>query len=286
MVDVLLVLVFASPILAGGLLGYRAGAGRLLSMAGPLFSGWACAILAAAAAFKAGWFQPLGLLTPALVGLLLGLAVHRIARRPLRDLLERASRRVSPHAPRMVQRTAGVLLGSAGGLAVAVSLWWMSLFAAGWIAGSQQIASPAPCAQEDPGMVFALLRTANRGFVRHLPLVGPVGDEMEALGFILNVDEEVRARLARELGWDGIADLSTFRAIMDDAGIVEEIELVRQGRVDALYRLQRHPKIIAFFMEEEVQRIVSQTRPTIVAKKLESLQASRSPPGGALRVQR
>ena len=277
MADVLLVLVFASPVLAGAFLGHRAGAGRLLSMAGPLILGWAFAILAAAALFKAGLFQPLGLVTPALVGLLLGLVVHRIARRPLRDLLEGASRQVSPHAPLLVRRTAGVLLGSAGGLAVAVSLWWMSLFATGWIAGSRQMASPDPCAQEDAGMVFALLRTANRGFVRHLPLVGPVGDEMEALGFILNVDAETRARLARELGWDGIADLPAFQAIVEDTGIIEEIELVRQGRVDALYRLQRHPKIIAFFMEEQVQRIVSQTRPTIVARKLEALQASPSP---------
>jgi len=277
MVDVLAVLLLASPVLAGGLLGYRAGAAEVLRRAGPIILGWAFAILAAAAAWKAGWFQPLGLVTPLALGLVTGLAVRQLTRRPVAVLVRRAAGRLSGRAIRPIRKTAGALCGSAGGLVLAATLWFSSLFAASWMAGPRGISAAPPAALDTTGIALALLRTAHHGFVRHLPVVGPAGDEVEALGLILNAGVDARARLADEMGWERIADLPSFRAIVEDSNIFEEIDRVRRGRVDALYRLQRHPKIIAFVMEEEVQKVIAETRPSILAKKLADLEAAPPP---------
>jgi len=74
-----------------------------------------------------------------------------------------------------------------------------------------------------------------------------------------------------------MASLPTCRAIFDDACILDDIDGVGDGRLSSIYRLQRHLKVIAFFEEPEVQRIVAWTRPTILAKKLEKLQGSGAP---------
>ena len=275
--DAIAVLLLASPVLAGGLLGYRAGAVEVLARVGPIILGWAFAILAAAVAWKAGWFQPLGLVTPLVLGIVTGLAARHLSRRPVANLVRRASGRLSRRALRPIWKTAGAVAGSAGGLVLAISLWLLSLFAASWAAGPREVSSTQPQALDKTGIALALLRTAHHGFVRHLPLVGPVGDEVEALGLILNAGVDARARLADEMGWEKIADLPSFQAIFEDASILEEIDGVRRGRVDALYRLQRHPKIIAFVMEEDVQKIIAGTRPSILARRLADLESAPPP---------
>lgn len=270
MTEPLVALLTAIPIGVVALHGYRVGGSRLaVSMLG-LAVPWSLGILLALLAARSGWFGPLGLLTPLLLGLatmaLAGWAFRRAARR----LGAGGARRPVPRLGRVV----GLALGAGAGAALASGLWM-----AGSLLEALVSSPPSPSerrsgstAEEAEGLVPALLRTAHRGFVRHIPWIGPLSDEVEAVTVIVGTDPAVQRELVEREGWQGIAELPSFRAIVADREVMREVARAGEGDLQALYRLQRHPLILAFCREDAVWEIVCGTRPTQLARELADIQ--------------
>lgn len=258
------VLVFLASVL-----GYRVGARRILLSIWTALYGSAAGIMTVFVGLRAGWFWPFGLLTPVLLGLLGGLIVRRIARRRLEGISLRVG------GAGRAGRAVGALLGAGGGVSAVSCLWLLAALANAAFTQPMSGAVADPGAGEAASAFEALLRTAHRGFVRHLPLVGSWGDEVEALTSILKSDAELRAQLAIDGGWERLAELSSLQAIIRDQATLQDIESVAEGEVLALYRLQRNPLILDFFAEPEVQKLLLETRPSTLASRLAALEARR-----------
>jgi MFS family permease len=259
------------PVLVGAVLGARSGGRRLLAAGATLLAMWLAGIAAALAAVKGGWYEPAGLVTPVLIGLAAAVLARAVIRRA-------TAGEGKPRAPSIAGRGAGALFGAASGFAVAVSVWLL-LFLFCAVAAAPPAADPQRSNREPSGLaragnVFqALVQTANRGFVRHLPVIGPLEEEVEALAYILRADPRVRAELARQARWDGLSELPSLQAIVDDRATMADIDRVGRGNLAALYRLQKNPLIIAFCREAPVQKLLRETRPTLLAKELAAIEA-------------
>ncbi len=267
------------PVLAASFLGCRAGAWRLLALGGPIAVGWAAAIAAMLVGFWARWFQPFGFVTPAILGLVVAVAARQATRRKFASLSPQA-RAVGRPA-----RAVGALLGAGGGSVAVASLWLGVALASATLTppGSSSSAALGPDASEGTSMFQALFQTANRGFIRHLPLVGSLGDEVEALTYILNTDPHIRAELAFEEGWENLAELPSLQVIVKNQETLDEIDRVGSGDMAALYRLQKNPLILDFLAEPDVQKLLLETRPTTVAKQLAALLARKPTQPGSSR---
>ena len=243
-------LLTALPIGGGVRRGYALGARRALGLLAQL-----CAPLIAGAAttvtmVSLGWFWPCGLLTP----IACGIAVAAVARRCLVALPPATA------APRRAERWLGGAVGAGGGACVAAAAWQALAVLAG---------SPAsPAAATPAGWLTSVVETANRGFVRHLPIVGRLGDELEALTTILDTSPEARRRLARQKSWHDLAELPAMRAVLDDQSVHDDIDRLRRGDLLALYRLQRNERVLALFASETIARLARDLRPSELAAQL------------------
>jgi hypothetical protein len=293
--ELIVLAVSAVPIGAGAVLGHRAGIRRTLLWASvrllPLVGGG----LVAAWLFQAGIFEPFGLLTPVVAGLL----VFVLCRWSLPKVARtggRASSRLADH-PRpelgVAGRLAGAAVGGCSGACMAVSGWLLLILAeglllprgrapptrgsdtteAGETPATREATPPSPSGAGE--LLHDLLRTANRGFVRHVPVVGPLGDEVEAVTHILNADVALRARLARDLRWERLADLPSYRDIARDRELQDDLRRLAHGNLWALYRLQRNPRVLAFWKEREVQEAILGLRPSDLARRLDALDGVR-----------
>jgi len=270
MSDALIAVIAVATISVCARLGLRAGGPRLFAAAGVLLLAWGAGLYAMGLALEARWFHPFGLMTPVFLGAAIALALREILWRSLSPRL----RWTNLGLPGVVWRTAGALLGAAGGLTLATAFWLLFLMARGSATPEPESASPAPGPSERRGFVEGLVKLTNRGVVRHLPLIGPLGDELEAVCFILNTDPAIRAELARTPRWKRLLDLPTLLPILEDETIAEELDRVRRGNVLALYRLQRNPLILAFCEEEAVREFIEEVRPSLIARQLAEI-ASR-----------
>ena len=106
-------------------------------------------------------------------------------------------------------------------------------------------------------------------------MIGPASDEIESLIFVLNADDDIQARLAEEKGWTELKGLPSFRTIIEDFDILDEIDSMSTGNVAALYRLQRNPKVIAFLLDDQVQAVLPGVRPTVLAREIEQIESRR-----------
>lgn len=266
MIEALLVIISAIPISVGVLAGYRRGLRCLLTRVVARLPGWIAGGVVATILFEMGMFQPFGLFTPVAGGLVVFLLVVWTAGRWQR----RDSHKTEQELGRAT-RVAGSAAGAVFGALVAVLLW-LCLLAVDGLTTRPGSSHDAMSAEPRVDNLFhSLVRTANRGVIRHIPVVGSVGDEVEALSAILNSDATVRRRLAQELRWEGLAELESFRAIQRDLRLQQDIDRVARGNLWALYRLQRHPKIITFWKEPRVQEIIVGLRPSDLARRIESL---------------
>jgi len=245
------VLLTALPMAACGYAGWRLGGRRLAASMG----GFALASSVGVAGMHFGWTWPFGLLTPAVATLLTAVAALWLLARWTPD-------GVTPR-----ERSLGAALGAVSGILLAGTLWIAAALGEG-VATAPQQATEVPAAH---GWTHALVRTANRGFVRHLPVLGPLGDEVEATVAILNAPLEARRELAEGRQWQRLTELPSYHTLTNDEEVQRDLESVRDGSVLALYRLQRNPHVVAFMREPEVRALLPGLRPTVLARELQTL---------------
>lgn len=253
MTTAVVVLLSAIPVAALGFLGARWGGRRLGThlialTCGATFGYWG---------IRWGWSRPFGLLTPLIAALVTCALVARLALR----------HSVAGAFVSATNRRVGAGLGAICGVTVAGTLWTAVALGEG-IADAPRAPSAATESSAQ-GWIHSLVRAAHHGFVRHLPLVGPLGDEVEATIAILNAPLEARRHLAEARQWRRLARLDSFRALLADREVVADLDELGRGNVLALYRLQRNPRIIAFMQEEQVRALLPDLRPTTLARELE-----------------
>ena len=256
MTPIFVALLTAIPVAACGYLGSRLGGRRLAAFV--LAS--VCGAALGFAGLRFGWSWPFGLLTPAVIALLATGTASFVVVRWL------------AHTNSGGERLLGAGLGAVCGVVVAGSLWIVAAL------GEAAAAAPGPTQASAPasrGWTHALIRTANRGFVRHLPVLGPLGDEVEATVAILNSSPEARRRLVQGRHWEGLTQLASYRDLANDAEVDRDLASVRRGNVLALYRLQRNPRVVAFMHEDEVRALLPELRPSALARELEALEPAR-----------
>jgi len=267
----LVVLLTAIPVATCGYVGSRLGGRRLARSVGGFVLASACGAALGFAALRFGWSRPFGLLTPAVAALLAtGATWFAVLRWLPTDRDHTASRN---------ERLFGAGLGAVCGVMLAGSLWIVATLGEGVAGSAEAPGAPVPtqaAASATPSWTLALVRTANRGFVRHLPVLGPLGDEMEATVAILNSSPEARRKLARGRHWERLTHLASYRDLANDAEFDRDLASVRNGNVLALYRLQRNPRVVAFMQEDEVHALLPELRPSALARELEELE--QSPP--------
>ncbi|MFK7740612.1 MAG: hypothetical protein AB8H80_09840 [Planctomycetota bacterium] len=236
------------------------------------------------AAWRAQLFQPFGLLTP-LVGALVALVVCRV-------VLVRVWSAPAVDAS-MTNRVAGGLLGGALGLYVAAWGWTLVDVAVGACAqavapvaakardqartpegaaaarmvGSGGAKSEKPAAKSAVGLQD-LLRIAQRGFVRHLPIVGSVSEECQATIDLLNTPPELCQQLVAKQAWLEWSRLPGYQELCCDPGFRCDLRALRNGDVTALYRLQRNRLLVSLVARGEARGLLAGWRPTALAAQL------------------
>ncbi|MEM8944932.1 MAG: hypothetical protein AAGD11_07080 [Planctomycetota bacterium] len=260
----LVALLTVTPVLIGLLAGRRIGAlriGRWISRS--IFS-LIGGVTATLLGYQLEWFRPLGLVTPILLGLLVVSTVSVMTKRAMRW---------SAPLPSSSQRIIGSLAGATIGLAVAVAGWQTVLFAT-----HRSAADQSPILQSnEPGQkvetsLHRLATIAHAGFLQHVPVAGPLTDDLIAVGRIMDTPIEVRKQFAISRGWEELADLPSFRAIINDETLIAEIEAASSGSFVALYRLQRHPLVIEFSQEQELKDLASGIDVQHIAEELSKMQ--------------
>jgi len=271
----LLVGVFtAAPVILGIWLGSHRGGGRAFVWLSKLVFAWGSGIGLAAYGLRCGWHSPWGLITPIFLGLLTAVV--------LRMLLtwrgkRRRNRRKGRASLGFIQRTSGAVLGAAIGFVLAVTGWQIALLAS-------SLTTPPPDAtitvhpQPQPAAVVAaatektawasLAELAHRGFIRHLPVAGPLTDELLAVASILKTPQPVRKEFARHKEWDSLAILPSFQDMTLDQALMADIDAAVAGNLAALYRLQRHPYVIEFYNEEPLQAVIAELKAGQIASEL------------------
>jgi len=276
MLESAVILLTAVPVLLCALIGFRLGGNRIILAAGPWILAWASGIFLAGMGMKMSWFHPFGLITPLILGVFCGaISFTAICRLAGKFSKQRESLPPSPG-----QKLAGAVLGMGGGICIASILWLLVQLAGVAVPLARQAPTAAGNSKMNSEMkrrwIHSLARTANRGFLCHLPLVGPLSDEVEALIYILNTDPQIRERFAIEKDWVRLKNIPAYRAIARDRRIFEEMVLIREGDLTALYRLQSNPLVIDFFQDPEVQEMISgDLRPSVIAGQIEELMSDQ-----------
>ncbi len=277
--EVLVIVLTSIPVCAGGVLGYRLGLLRLVRAGTPIVGAWGLGWYFASTGLSQAWFRPFGLSTPIVIGALASVAGWLVLRRLVAVLALKSTgpegrRPATPrHGP--LNGFCGATLGGACGLLIAASAWLLLFLLEGLMAPPETMQAAAIHAQaRKTTWARSLLRTANRGFVRHLPVIGSLGDEVEAVVILLNSDRRACEKLASRHDLARLVELPSFRAIAEDPHVLEELESVRNGDLSALYRLQKNPLILRFFKEKEVQKAIAGLSASSLARELEAIEAA------------
>jgi len=258
-------------VLFGAWLGAHCGGKRILAWLSKWIFSWGAGVALAAYGLRQGWHDPWGLITPIVAGLLTAIFLRMI-------LAWRSKRAKCQARLGFLQRSSGALLGAALGFVIAIAGWQIVLFTCRLTAPTPVVASlddPLPQQEEvaDGKTAWAsLAEVAHRGFLQHLPVAGPLTNEVLAVATILKAPAVVRKEFAKHKKWDTLANLPSFQDIVDDEALFEEINAAVAGNLAALYRLQKHPSIIEFYKEEPLQTMITDMRASQIAIELTEFQ--------------
>jgi len=203
------------------------------------------------------------------LGALMALLARRISHRATRRITwgAQALDRGAGSAPSPV----GALLGAGCGAAAAAAGWCalplcaLSVWALPFAPSERDAAA---CESGPFPAVAQLFDVAHRGFLRHLPVVGPASDEIAALCTVLRASPGQQQRLAAACGWQQLAELPAMQDALADDDLLAEIARVRDGSLLALCRLQAHPRVLDLAGDPAVQELIAGLRPTALAAAL------------------
>ncbi|MCA8952286.1 MAG: hypothetical protein KDE27_22435, partial [Planctomycetes bacterium] len=85
---------------------------------------------------------------------------------------------------------------------------------------------------------------------------------------IAGTDLEVRREFFDRHGWNALVSLPAMQAVIADDDLMADVALANTGDLAAIFRVQRHPRIVALCERDELWRIVNGTRPTEMAREL------------------
>ena len=245
----------------------------------------------AAYGLRRGWHWPVGLISPILLGLLTAAVLSQLLNRYPRYPTKKQQRGKLGK----LQRASGIMLGSSLGFAFAVAGWQVALFidclkkplpamAVSRVTESQvaearvsearvskaQTPTVAPPSVKAPQNSWSsLVGIARQGFLKHLPIAGPFTEEVLAVAAVLKTPVGIRKEFAKHKGWDALAELPSLQAISQDEALFSDINAAASGDFRALYRLQKHPLVIAFSHEEALQNIIADLQARQIASELE-----------------
>ena len=258
----------------GAWLGSHCGGGRTLAWISKLLFSWGSGVALAAYGLRQGWHTPWGLITPIAAGLLAAISMRTI-------LAWRSKRSKRRSRLGFLQRSSGALLGAALGFVLAIAGWQVALFTS-----SLTTQAPAAVAFDENDLKQAasdnktawasLAEVAHRGFIQHLPVAGPLSNEILAISTILKSPLEVRKEFARHKEWDTLLDLPSFQSIAHNESLFADIDAAVAGNFAALYRLQKHPLIVDFYKEEPLQAMIVDLRASQIASELIEFQNEQS----------
>ncbi len=259
-------LITAAPVAAGALVGRRLGTARLLRGLGLYVVGLLSFAATTVLGYQARWFWPLGLVTPIVAGGVAGVAVSWLCARA----------RLRPNGATTSPR-AGAALGAAFGAGVALLAWLaLPLVDAHRKPRAAARATPsehaAPADPADLGATLGDLATiAHRGLLRHVPVLGETSDEVAAVCTLLRATPEQHRRLAERLHIGHLADLPSVQAALANEDLVADLARARDGELLAIFRLQRHPLILATAEDDAIAALFEDLRPSRMAAELERL---------------
>ncbi len=254
----------------GAYWGSRQGLFPLLGRIVPLTLAVLVTTLTVYAGFRARWFHGLGLWTP----ILLALLASSLTWLGTRAVFARLASRKDEGGRRA--KVTAAFLGALTGVYVAAGLWLVADVASG-IHLSLTTSAHAERSGSTGKLLRYLGRTAHQGFVRHLPLLGPVSEETTALIFILNASPDAREVLARTPAFRPLRHLPSLKRIYEDESLLLRLESISNGRIVPLFTLLKHPKLVALFEEEAVQSVLRDIRPTDLAELLREIEAALGP---------
>ena len=277
MENLLVALLTALPILLGMAVGIRIGGGRTLSWLSKLCLAWVSGASVAIYGIRHQWHHPWGLITPLIAGLLFAIL--------LRILLVQFSvrRRKIKQGRRMAQvgllnQTVGATLGASVGFVLAVFGWQVALVSSTASPPRSFLLNPDNATllsrANEQNSLASLAELAYSGFIRHLPVAGSLAEEIAAVKTIWCTPYAVRKSFTEYKGWDRLADLPSFRLIINDESIFSDIDSAANGNIAALYRLQKHPHIVKFYQEDSLKAITTELNASQVANELAEFQES------------
>lgn len=269
---------FAALALAiGAAVGRRVGARRALTQWTRMGLAWSIGGLTACACLRAGWLWPLGLLTPAVLGSMAGLAAARWAAPPTPPATPPATLSAPPQIGG-ADRRMGAVVGAGTAMLAITALWFvLSTVALVDSVARQDSHHPAPNTIVHAGATTegemgdalrAVLDTTHRGLVRHLPIVGSWSDELAALIHVLDAPVADRRRLALDQDWQHLAELPAMQAALRDEEVTANIQALGDGDLLALYRLQRSAVILELLRCPKLRPLVEEFRPSTLAARL------------------
>ena len=263
------------PVLIGAKLGYRRGGERTLVWLTRVIVAWGTGIGLTLYGLRLGCHWPAGLISPIVIGLLGALMMSRL-------LVWRDSYSVTQERIGVFQRTVGTTLGAVIGFVLAVAGWQVALLADSLttplqLAANEGATLPHPQVSQQSAW-SSLAEVAHQGFLKHLPVAGPLSDEMLAVGTILKTPQAVRRQYALHKGWDSLAALPSLQAIANDQALFAEIDAAVSGNLASLYRLQKHPLIMEFYHEEPLQAMISNLQASQIADELLDFQSKTDEP--------
>ncbi|MFT4511497.1 MAG: hypothetical protein ACI89X_003286 [Planctomycetota bacterium] len=251
-VVLLTVLLIATATATGRRLGGRRLVRWMLLYAVAGFAAWGTARIA----LDSNWYWPLGLLTPVIASTIaatiaLLLANKVFAAKPPAEPAGKAN------------RAFGGLLGTCIGGSLAIATWLLLPLC---------VATPTQPDRSKAGEAQAaiadLCSIAHRGFLRHLPVVGNASDEVQALLEILRADVVDHRRIVDAFDLESIRDVPAMQAALDNPGVHRELQRLRNGSLLALFRLQRHPLVLAVAESDEVTERFGELLPTRIVAAL------------------
>ncbi len=270
--DLVFVIVIFLPILIGCWGGGRVGWRRL----GVFLAPWTISLILSSLlvylGFHNGWYWPWGLISP----LVLGLLCHFVLTVTLFLIVRNRLNPPSRSSPKTVSKFWGGTLGTLCGGCFSLFLWLsLSLFL---ITQEPSTPSEPRSIEEERSLVQQwgkeIVNTAHKGFIKHLPVLGPATEDINSIKILIEADNKHLEIVAEENGLDELSELPTFKALLKDESLMEDVKSVSEGSLKALYRLQKNELILEFVKEEKVKKLLKTVKPKDLADRIKELESN------------